>query len=1316
MQSYPSWPFQAFPTKGAVIQTNQTGWIEWDVTADVAAFLAGSVPNNGWIVRKLNTAAGQADFSSREGANAPQLVITPGAPPPPVQPGPVLTSSGDTFLTSGAANANHGYDTVMTVQSGGSNRALIHMDQAAIVSYTGSGILQSAKLRLYIASNGNNWGSAGRTVNVHRITQAWMEPTATWNCPNDTNPINSAKDCAPDWQMGQSAQWPFAAPASGILHSNNQTGWVEWDVTSDVAAFLSGTVNNHGWIIRKDDESVTGQVDYSTREGANPPQLVLTVIPHVSVSITPSAASLSISQAQQFTAAVTGTGNTAVTWSINPNVGAINATGLYTAPAAIAAQQTVTVTATSVVDPGKSASAGVTLTPVAVSVNPGSASLGVNDAQQFTATVTGSANTGVAWSISPGVGAVDGAGLYTAPATIAVSQTVTVTATSLADPAKSASAAVTLVPSTTTSLSDPTFNPPGGAYTTAQAITISSPGASIRYTTDGSTPSDTVGFLYTGPVALSAVTTLKAIAYLSGSANSNVMTAIYYIGTPPSITSRTPATGAAGTQVTINGTGFGATQGSGAVIVGSMNALITSWTDTQIVATVASGSVSGVVRIQQNALWSNALTFTVPGGGNSLAPNVISMVVGDTRNLQALNTNGQPATGLTWTSSDTNIVSLSTDDPPLLTALAPGHVTITVGAASADITVYLDSLPIGTPIWSNPGNGSGVSKIVPAVPSATGVADVFAFSGNGTVQAITSDGFTAWTANVSQALPNNGLILPDFQGGLVIAAWDSAGNSEIKRFDGITGTAWSYVVDSDSYWVWANVHTDGTIFAHLQRRVGNVYESSVVGINSTTGTEKFRMTVPGDAGRTDMIIAGDGYAYLPYTTGATATSVQVKLLRVSSGGAYTVIDIGTATGGVGFPVSYRSYPVLISNGDDGVLLSWTSYPPATPPNTGVPHLTKVSSTGVSDAIGPDIPGRADYSVVPLIQREDGTFVGTIFAGPHQSDLFDWVPHMVAFDANGTVLWDVPNEQPMIATEGNGVIGWKGTVYDQNGNAIGVSPLKDYITFDQNGNVTGREAVAVSWTGNAYRVGSVTQFLMDPTYVALSFTAFQRGNQSGNGTAVKNPWFAPLKICPGAATPCPREAIMSALKALRTLVQSPCPACDSWVFNKLPGTNQASFREFLSRPPLLLDGTRSYAPQNVAFCPSGLLNQASCGYPSCLLSFGCPTVRDYFLQEPGRGAAAQTPASQGKGMQVFFNPAIGICNVLSVPNPPSLDKGVLNQAVLFHEALHGYTGRPDVNLQSAFGLETLPAPSVNITYYLEGKTIPGGAQGAAACEN
>ena len=48
----------------------------------------------------------------------------------------------------------------------------------------------------------------------------------------------------------------------------------------------------------------------------------------VSVSLTPSKASLLTSQTQQFTAAVKKTTNTAVTWSVSPAVGTISSGGL----------------------------------------------------------------------------------------------------------------------------------------------------------------------------------------------------------------------------------------------------------------------------------------------------------------------------------------------------------------------------------------------------------------------------------------------------------------------------------------------------------------------------------------------------------------------------------------------------------------------------------------------------------------------------------------------------------------------------------------------------------------------------------------------------------------------------------------------------------------------------------------------------------------------------------------------------------------------------------------------------------------------------
>ena len=77
----------------------------------------------------------------------------------------------------------------------------------------------------------------------------------------------------------------------------------------------------------------------------------------------------------------------------------------------------------------------------------------------------------------------------------------------------------------------PTFNPPAGSYGSGQSVMINSAtaGAFIRYTTDGSTPSSTVGTVYLGSVAVSSSLTLKAIAYKTGMTDSLVTSASYVI-------------------------------------------------------------------------------------------------------------------------------------------------------------------------------------------------------------------------------------------------------------------------------------------------------------------------------------------------------------------------------------------------------------------------------------------------------------------------------------------------------------------------------------------------------------------------------------------------------------------------------------------------------------------------------------------------------------------------------------------------------------------------------------------------------------------
>jgi len=113
------------------------------------------------------------------------------------------------------------------------------------------------------------------------------------------------------------------------------------------------------------------------------------------------------------------------------------------------------------------------------------------------------------------------------------------------------------------------------------------------------------------------------------------------------------------------------------------------------------------------AMMVNLFAQSVPSV--ALAPNVFNLVVGETQTIQALGPNGKPVKGLTWLSSDRSFVSLSSDDPPVLSAIAPGHVTIHAGDASAEVTVSSEALPLGTVLWSHPGNGSGAYSIVPAI-------------------------------------------------------------------------------------------------------------------------------------------------------------------------------------------------------------------------------------------------------------------------------------------------------------------------------------------------------------------------------------------------------------------------------------------------------------------------------------------------------------------------------------------------------------------------------------------------------------------------
>jgi uncharacterized membrane protein len=88
-----------------------------------------------------------------------------------------------------------------------------------------------------------------------------------------------------------------------------------------------------------------------------------------------------------------------------------------------------------------------------VQIVPSQATLVASETEEFVAHVTNASNLAVTWSLSPsGLGSIDANGFYTAPDSISSQQTVTLTATSVADTSQTATAIITLSPAVSVSV------------------------------------------------------------------------------------------------------------------------------------------------------------------------------------------------------------------------------------------------------------------------------------------------------------------------------------------------------------------------------------------------------------------------------------------------------------------------------------------------------------------------------------------------------------------------------------------------------------------------------------------------------------------------------------------------------------------------------------------------------------------------------------------------------------------------------------------------------------------------------------------------
>lgn len=254
---------------------------------------------------------------------------------------------------------------------------------------------------------------------------------------------------------------------------------------------------------------------------------------------------------------------------------------------------------------------------------------------------------------------------------------------------------------------------------------------SVSFNGTAATPTSWSDSVIAVPVPAGA-TTGNVVVSASGVTSNGVS---FTVVPAPSVTSLSVTSGAVGTSVTITGTNFGATQGSGTVSFNGTDATPTSWNATTVAVTVPSEATTGNVVVSASGVASNGVNFTVVEGLGITSVSPTSGVVGTevsvsgtgfgaTQGSSTISLNGTNAVVASW--SDTSIITF------VPAGASSGPFTVRVNGNTANSSTFtVTPLPTG---WSDGDIGS-----VGVAGSAAYSNGAFTVKGSGTGISGTAD-------------------------------------------------------------------------------------------------------------------------------------------------------------------------------------------------------------------------------------------------------------------------------------------------------------------------------------------------------------------------------------------------------------------------------------------------------------------------------------------------------------------------------------------------------------------------------------------------